>query len=171
MTPPTIIVVHRAEKRIKCSVEPLRKTGEFVFWRYPRRGAESLDGYVRLGLGGPQLSAEDHHRGLVLLDGSWRWAAKMEKSYADVPVRSLGPWQTAYPRQSRVFEDPAEGLATIEALYAALCQMGRPVEGLLTSYHWGELFLEKNRELIDHWTRTLREDTTSDLSLPSKGVN
>lgn len=171
MTPPTIIVVHRAEKRSKCSVEPLRKTGEFVFWRYPRRGMESLDGYVRLGLGGPQLSAEDHHRGLVLLDGSWRWAAKMEKSYVDVPVRSLGPWQTAYPRQSRVFEDPAEGLATIEALYAALCQMGRPVGGLLTSYHWGELFLDKNRELLEYWGRTSHRVTTSDLSPPSNGVN
>ncbi len=152
--PSTIIVVHRAEKRSKCSVEPLRKTGQFGFGRYPNRGAESLEGYVRLGLGGPQLSAEDHDRGLVLLDGSWRWAAKMEKSYADIPVRSLGPWQTAYPRQSRVFEDPAEGLATIEALYAALYQMGRPVEGLLDSYHWGALFLQRNGELLERFART-----------------
>ena len=164
-TPPTIIVVHRAEKRSKCSVEPLRKTGQFVFWRYPKRGAESLEGYVRLGLGGPQLSAEDYDRGLVLLDGSWRWAAKMEKSYADVPVRSLGPWQTAYPRQSRVFEDPTEGLATIEALYAALCQMGRPVEGLLDSYHWGELFLQRNHELLAQMRRTQCQETASDLKV------
>jgi pre-rRNA-processing protein TSR3 len=163
--PPTIIVVHRAEKRSKCSVEPLRKTGQFVFWRYPKRGAESLEGYVRLGLGGPQLSAEDHDRGLVLLDGSWRWAAKMEKSYADVSVRGLGPWVTAYPRQSRVFEDPAEGLATIEALFAALCQMGRPVQGLLDSYHWGELFLQRNRGLIEHFVRTQCRDAASDLKV------
>ncbi len=163
MTPATIIVVHRAEKRSKCSVEPLRKTGEFVFWRYPKRGTEALDGYVRLGLGGPQLSSEDYHRGLVLLDGSWRWAAKMEKAYTDVPVRSLGPWVTAYPRQSRVFEDPAEGLATIEALYAALCQMGRPVDKLFESYHWGEMFLEKNRELIEHFSRTQCREPASGL--------
>jgi pre-rRNA-processing protein TSR3 len=163
MTPTTIIVVHRAEKRSKCSVEPLRKTGEFIFWRYPKRGVEPLQEYVRLGLGGPQLSSEDRERGLLLLDGSWRWAAKMEKSYTDVPVRSLGPWQTAYPRQSRVFEDPAEGLATIEALYAALCQMGRRSDGLLVSYHWGEAFLQKNRELIDLFERTECREMTSGL--------
>ena len=163
MNPTTIIVVHRAEKRSKCSVEPLRKTGEFIFWRYPKRGVEPVEGYVRLGLGGPQLSIEDGERGLLLLDGSWRWAAKMEKSYTDVPVRSLGPWLTAYPRQSRVFEDPAEGLATIEALYAALCQMGRRSDGLLASYYWGDEFLRKNRELLDLFPRTECQDSLSGL--------
>ena len=163
MNPTTIIVVHRAEKRSKCSVEPLRKTGEFIFWRHPKRGVEPVEGYVRLGLGGPQLSLEDRERGLLLLDGSWRWAAKMEKSYTDVPVRSLGPWQTAYPRQSRVFEDPAEGLATIEALYAALCQMGRRSDGLLASYYWGDEFLRKNRELIERFERTECRDESSGL--------
>lgn len=163
MTPTTIIVVHRAEKRTKCSVEPLRKTGEFVFWRYPKRGTESLGGYVRLGLGGPQLSIEERNRGLVLLDGSWRWAAKMEKAYTDVPVRSLGPWVTAYPRQSQVFEDPAEGLATIEALYAALWQMDRPVERLLDSYHWGPLFLDRNRELMASYPRSVPPSSPQDL--------
>lgn len=154
MTPKTIIVYHRAEKRSKCSVEPLRQTGDYIFWRYPKRGSESLDGYVRLGIGGEQLSSADYHRGLVLLDGSWRWAAKMEKSYSDLPVRSLGPWQTAYPRQSRVFEDPAEGLATIEALYAALCQMGRRDDDLLETYHWGHEFLTRNFELVERFPRT-----------------
>jgi pre-rRNA-processing protein TSR3 len=163
MTPSTIIVVHRAEKRNKCSVEPLRNTNGFVFWRYPKRGTESLDGYVRLGIGGPQLSLEDRGRGLLLLDGSWRWAAKMEKSYTDVSIRSLGPWQTAYPRQSRVFEDPEEGLATIEALYAALCQMGRRSDDLFARYHWGESFLQRNSELIDHFTRT--QSVNSDFGL------
>lgn len=150
--PPTIIVVHRAEKRSKCSVEPLRKTGKFIFWRYPQRGKESLDGYVRLGIGGPQMTSEDRHRGLVLLDGSWRWAAKMEKAYVDLPVRSLGPWVTAYPRQSRVFQDPVEGLATIEALYAALCQKMGDTDQLLDSYHWSADFLQMNRALIESYT-------------------
>ncbi len=167
MTPTTIIVVHRAEKRSKCSVEPLRKTGEFIFWRYPKRGGEPVDGYVRLGLGGPQLSTEDSQCGLLLLDGSWRWAAKMEKSYTDVPVRSLGPWQTAYPRQSRVFEDPADGLATIEALYAALCQMGRRSDRLLESYHWGEQFLSKNRELLEQFPRTECGEFSAGLKVTS----
>lgn len=145
--PPTIIVVHPSEKRSKCSVEPLRARSEFIFWNYPKRGTESLAGYVRLGLGGPELTPADGATGLVLLDGSWRWAAKMEQSYTDLPVRSLAAWTTAYPRVSKVFQDPAGGLATIEALFAALVQMGRPVDGLLDDYRWAPQFLENNREL------------------------
>lgn len=151
--PPTIIVVHPSEKRSKCSVEPLRGQPGFVFWSFPKRGNESLDGYVRLGIGGPQLTLEDNDKGLLLLDGSWRWAAEMEKGYREIPVRSLGPWVTAYPRKSKLFVDPVEGLATIEALYAAHCQMGRTVEGLLNSYYWQEGFLEKNRELRERLER------------------
>ena len=103
---------------------------------------------MRLGLGGPQLTPADAERGLLILDGTWRYAAAMERDYADLPVRSLGAWQTAYPRTSKLFEDPAAGLATIEALVAAYVQMGRPVEGLLESYQWREKFLEMNRELL-----------------------
>lgn len=153
MIPPTIIVVHPSEKRSKCSVEPLRGQTGFVFWSFPKRGPESLDGYVRLGIGGTPLTAQDYQQGLVLLDGSWRWAVEMEKSYQDLPVRSLGPWETAYPRRSKLFVDPVEGLATIEALYAAHCQMGRDVEGLLDSYYWRTDFLEKNDELRERFLR------------------
>ena len=119
-----------------------------MFWKYPKRGIEPLDGYVRLGLGGPQLTPADANQGLLILDGTWRYAAAMERDYADVPVRSLGVWQTAYPRTSKLFEDPAAGLATIEALVAAYVQMGRPIEGLLESYQWKAEFLERNAALI-----------------------
>ena len=149
MSPPTILVVHPKERRSKCSVEPLRGRDGFVFWKYPRRGEESLGGYVRLGLGGPQLTAADAERGLLILDGTWRYAATMERDYADVPVRSLAAWQTAYPRTSKLFEDPAAGLATIEALVAAYVQMGRPIEGLLDEYQWQSEFLEENHLLIE----------------------
>lgn len=153
MSRPTIIVVHPSEKRSKCSVEPLRGQPGFVFWNYPKRGTESLEGYVRLGIGGAQLTADDCHQGLVLLDGSWRWAAEMEKDYQDLPVRSLAAWETAYPRRSKLFVDPVEGLATIEALYAAHCQMGRNVEELLSSYYWRDEFLKKNGELRERFIR------------------
>jgi len=148
-TPPsTIIVVHPKERRSKCSVQPLRGRDGFVFWKFPRRGPQPLDGYVRLGLGGPQLTADDADRGLLILDGTWRYAATMERDYADIPVRSLGPWQTAYPRTSKLFEDPAAGLATIEALAAAYVQMGRPIDGLLDSYAWRDRFLSENAAII-----------------------
>ncbi len=55
---------HPSEKRSKCSVEPLRGQPGFVFWNYPKRGTESLEGYVRLGIGGPQLTPNDCEQGL-----------------------------------------------------------------------------------------------------------
>jgi pre-rRNA-processing protein TSR3 len=157
MFPSTIIVVHPKERRSKCSVQPLRGRDGFVFWKYPKRGTEPLEGYVRLGLDGPQLTSADADRGLLILDGTWRYAAAMERDYSDVPVRSLGAWQTAYPRTSKLFEDPETGLATIEALVAAYVQMERPIEGLLDSYQWRDEFLERNRGLI-------ARDTTAEPS-------
>jgi pre-rRNA-processing protein TSR3 len=146
--PPTIIVVHPRERRSKCSVEPLRGRDGFAFWAFPDRGPEPLEGYVRLGLGGELLTPADSQRGLVVLDGTWKYAGRMEQDYASLPVRSLGPWVTAYPRKSKLYDDPAAGLATIEAIYAAYVQMGRKTEGLLEEYRWGAEFLRLNAERI-----------------------
>ncbi len=144
--PPTIIVVHRRENRKKCSVEPLRERAGFIFWTYPDDGPESLDGYVRLGIGGPLLTEADSANGLLVIDATWRLAERMEKKYAHIPVRSLPKWQTAYPRVSKVFDDPSAGLATIEAIYAAYRAMGHSTEGLLDQYHWSDEFLAINGE-------------------------
>ena len=146
--PPTIIVVHRRENRSKCSVEPLRERDEFTFWTYPDDGPESLAGYVRLGIGGPLLSEADRHSGLLVIDGTWRLAERMEKKYAHLPIRSLPPCQTAYPRVSKVFDDPAAGLATIEAIHLAYHLLGRDTATLLDHYRWRDEFLQKNAELL-----------------------
>ncbi|WP_437202314.1 hypothetical protein [Planctomicrobium sp. SH664] len=124
-----------------------------MFWKFPTRGAESLQTYVRLGLGGEILTPADQPRGLLVLDGTWRLAAKMEPDYAGLPIRSLLDWKTAYPRVSKLYDDPSAGLATIEAIYAAHAQLGRPVEGLLDDYRWGEQFLKLNAELIQSLVR------------------
>ena len=147
--PPTIIVVHPKEKRSKCTVEPLRDRPEFVFWRFPRLGPEPLEGYVRLGLGGPVLSEADTEHGLLVLDGTWRLARAMEPSFASVPVRTLpAGWETAYPRKSKLFEDPLGGLATIEAIYASYTVLGRNTTGLLDTYHWADEFRALNAERL-----------------------
>lgn len=144
--PPTIIVVHPREKRSKCSVEPLRGRPEFVFWTFPEQGPEPLTDYVQLGVDGPLLSEDDHQRGLLILDGTWRLAARMQQhQYSEIPIRRLPRWQTAYPRVSKNFSDPDQGLATIEALYAAYTILGRKTDGLLDHYHWAQEFLERNR--------------------------
>lgn len=146
--PPTVIVVHPRENRKKCSVEPLRgQPGfEFATYRPDNPVAVSAQQYVRLGIGGPILSQSDKHSGLLVLDGTWRWAEAMEAPYQHIPIRSLPEWRTAYPRVSKVFEDPAAGLATIEALWLAYWCLGRDTSGLLDHYRWGPQFLELNRE-------------------------
>ena len=90
------------------------------------------------------LSTEDADSGLLVLDATWRLVEKMEKRYPDVPVRSIPTYQTAYPRVSKVHEDPSAGLATIEAVYAAYRHLGWSTDGLLDDYQWADAFLERN---------------------------
>ncbi len=150
--PDTVIIVHPRENRKKCSVEPLRGRAGFQFETF--RGTSTIElpaqQYVRLGIGGPVLSPADAHLGLLVLDGTWRWAEAMEAQYQHIPVRSLPPWKTAYPRVSKVFEDPDTGLATIEALWLAYWCLGRDTTGLLDQYRWGAQFLDLNREWISN---------------------
>lgn len=145
MHPPTIIVVHPRERRSKCTVEPLRSRADFVFWQFPNPGEEPLHDYVRLGFGGPVLNeTDDGHRGLLVLDGTWKLAGRMENVFHDIPIRSLPETATAYPRKSKVFNDPHGGLATIEAIYVANLLLNRPTDGLLDEYYWRDEFLRVN---------------------------
>jgi len=104
-----------------------------------------LTGYVRLGLGGPVLSEADAACGLLVLDGTWRHVQPIERMFEAIPIRSLPPLITAYPRTSKVSADPDGGLATIEAIYAAFRLLGRDTTGLLDHYHWAAEFVELNR--------------------------
>lgn len=145
--PPTLLVVHRKEKRSKCTVEPLRGQAGFEFVWYPLNHRPNVEGYVRLGMDGPLISSSDAGCGLLVLDATWRLAEKMEQDFAEVPVRSLPPFETAYPRVSKLSEDPTGGLATIEAVYAAYHLLGRTTQGLLDAYYWRAEFLERNPSL------------------------
>lgn len=94
------------------------------------------------------LTPDDRYRGLLVLDGTWKLVQPMEAEFCGIPIRTLLPWRTAYPRTSKLYEDPAAGLATVEALFAAYVQMGRPTDGLLDDYYWRDRFLELNAELL-----------------------
>ena len=144
--PPTIIVRHPRENPRKCSVIPLKGRPDILFWAYPLKQPHALANYFRLAVDGPQLSAQDADLGILLLDASWRWSMPMNRDFADVPPRSLLGIQTAYPRRSKLGQDPEEGLASVEALYAAYRLLNRPTEGLLDHYRWAEEFLRLNRE-------------------------
>ncbi|MSR31913.1 MAG: hypothetical protein EXR99_10450 [Gemmataceae bacterium] len=142
--PPAIIVRHRKENPKKCSVIPLKGRPGIEFLNYPLQDKFSREGYIRLAADGPHLSTADVHLGILLLDGSWRWAGAMEKDFSHVPPRSLSGFQTAYPRVSKLGTDPDNGLASIEALYIALRTLSRPLEGILDNYRWKAEFLYKN---------------------------
>ena len=143
--PPTIIVRHPKENPRKCSVIPLKGRADVVYLNHPARTLPPLEAYVRLAAEGPELSADDAACGVLLLDGSWRWTQAMERAFQQVPPRALHGWRTAYPRVSKLGTDPDNGLASIEALYLAYHLLGRPTEGLLDAYRWGEEFLRLNQ--------------------------
>jgi pre-rRNA-processing protein TSR3 len=142
--PPTVIVRHDHESPRKCTILPLRGRADVVLLHYPVRQRPPLEGYVRLAAEGPPLTAADAARGLLLLDGSWRWAAAMTQAFEDVEPRSLSGWRTAYPRVSKLGTDPDNGLASIEALFLAYHLLGRDTAGLLDHYRWAADFLELN---------------------------
>ncbi len=142
--PPTIIIRDTHESPRKCSIWPLRGLPGLVFLRYPLEEHPPLENYIRLAADGPALSPTDAGFGLLLLDGSWRWADRMMRDFLDVPPRSLSGYPTAYPRVSKLGTDPANGLASVEALFLAHHILGRPTTGFLDSYRWGAEFLRLN---------------------------
>src|SRR5262245_5774415 len=98
--PPTIVVRHQRENPKKCTILPLRGRPDLTFHEYPLKTEIDLAGYVRLAVDGPPLSAADQDQGILLLDGSWRWADTMTRHFEHVTPRSLAGWRTAYPRVS-----------------------------------------------------------------------
>ena len=143
--PITLIIRHPHENPRKCSILPLKQRPDIRICTYPLKQRLDLAGYVRLAANGPELSKADADHGLLLLDGSWRWAEAMTRDFLEVPPRSLQGWQTAYPRVSKHGTDPGNGLASVEALYLAYHILGRPTEGLLDHYRWADEFLQRNQ--------------------------
>ncbi len=142
--PITIIVRHPRENPRKCSILPLQGRDDVRIVAYPLTEPLAFDGYIRLAADGPEIGEADRAAGILLLDGSWRSAGKMNAQFTHVPPRSLAGWKTAYPRVAKAGTDPANGLASIEALYIAHHLLSRPVAGLLDHYHWAEQFLASN---------------------------
>ena len=85
----------------------------------------------------------DAGKPLLLLDSTWRLLPQLEDCLLGDPVRrSLPKWiKTAYPRVSRIAQDPSFGLASVEALYAAQRLLGEEDQSLLDGYYWKERFL------------------------------
>ena len=146
--PPTVILRHRKENLKKCSLVGLEGLEDFHFYRYPGDNFPKLKEYVLLRVDAPPLSKEDRDAGLLILDGTWRYASKMAQYVENQQTwlfRSIpSPWQTAYPRSQKDCPDPERGLASIEAIFAAYHILERDTTGLIDGYYWKDLFLKKN---------------------------
>ena len=152
---PTLILRHRKENLKKCSLRGLETKKDIQFLRYPTEKLPSLKGYILLSMEGEVLSKKDADQGILLLDGTWRYATKMHffvtshSASSDLVIRTLPKnLRTAYPRRQEDCLDPSRGLASIEALAAAYALLGREFLPLLDHYHWKNEFLNLNRDLL-----------------------
>jgi pre-rRNA-processing protein TSR3 len=136
------------ESSRKCSLTPLRGTPGVRFVSYhPDRRVEA-SGRILLDPEGAELTTADAGRGLFLIDCAWRRVPQLSRTVDGEPLRRRLPeLLTAYPRKSSTFEDPDTGVASIEALYAAICLLDGPCPQLLEQYHWRAEFLALNPSL------------------------
>jgi rRNA small subunit aminocarboxypropyltransferase len=149
MTPDILILRDPRESAKKCSLTPLRGRDGVQFVNHKGGLVVETAGRFLLHHEGEELSPADADFGILLVDSSWRRLPTLLRSLdGDPPRRRLPALKTAYPRKSSVFEDPDAGLASIEALFAATCLLGRPQPELLSDYRWREAFLDLNRRLL-----------------------
>ena len=146
-----LLIRLRKEALKKCSLTPLRERHDLpIQWFHCDIGDEIHVGAATLlHPDGDVLSPVDAQRPLLLVDSSWRDLPRMLKTVrGDFEKRSLPKnLRTAYPRKSKLFEDPETGLASIEALHAALTLLGKRDDSLLEGYYWASSWLQSNPEL------------------------
>ena len=147
MTLDVLILRDPRESTQKCSLTPLRGTPGVRFVtsaRAPCRGGKR----VLLHPDGDEIARADRGKPLLLIDCAWRRFQHLLATVdGELAPRRLPKLLTAYPRKSKLFEDPEQGLASVEALYAALDLLGEPRPELLEGYRWRTEFLALNPSL------------------------
>lgn len=139
------------ESAKKCSLMPLRGREGIEIRRYASDRRCDGTGRILLHPDGAELTAGDRGKGLLLLDSSWTRLPKLLERVEGEPVRrSLPRLVTAYPREGKIVKNPEGGLASVEALFAALCVLGFRDESLLDQYHFAEEFLRLNPWLREY---------------------
>jgi pre-rRNA-processing protein TSR3 len=148
MTLDVLILRDPRESTKKCSLTPLRGTEGVRFVGYEPDRRVDAGKRILLHPDGDEITRADRGKPLLLIDCAWRRLPQLLATVdGELEHRSLPKLITAYPRKSKQFEDPEQGLASIEALYAALALLGDPRPDLLESYRWKEDFFVRNPTL------------------------
>ena len=93
---------------------------------------------------------------VIVLDASWARVRPLSQRLriapqATVERRALPTsLVTAYPRTSKIHEDPTGGLATVEAVFAVTVLLGEPRLEILEAYRWAREFLACNKSAFRH---------------------
>ncbi len=144
------IVRDPRESTRKCSLTPLRGMPDIRFFSHAVGRRVDAGARILLHPGGQELTPADRGQGLLLVDCAWRRVPELLAQIdGALAPRRLPPLTTAYPRVSHLFQDPAGGLASVEALYAALYLLGDPRPELLHGYHWSQEFRRLNQARLD----------------------
>ena len=150
--PLSIIIRHPKERLSKCSLTPLQNHPNITFYTAKPNFSFDATNHILLAVDAPPLSPQDQPYPLLLLDSTWKLLPDLEKSIHGTPIRRSLPLPpgltTAYPRVSKIFKDPACGLASIEALYLALRILGHDDPSLLDHYYWKSNFLARVNSLL-----------------------
>lgn len=137
----------------KCSLTPIRGLEGIRFVSFDRDRRVEAGARVLLHPDGLEIGDADRGKPLLLLDCAWRRVPQLLACVdGELAPRKLPPLVTAYPRKSKTFEDPERGLASIEALYAALALLGDARPELLASYRWKDEFLRANAAALGRST-------------------
>lgn len=157
-----LVIQDYKENRAKCTVAPLEGLSgvEIVRLGAPARskGKLELPPGVLLEVGAPPLVPSDaalvEGGAVVLLDATWARVAKVLRRCAVRPGAALERrsiprgFVTAYPRASKLYADPPQGLATVEALFAAAAVLGAPRPEFLSGYLWADEFLRRSADAV-----------------------
>lgn len=149
---PISVIRHQKERRSKCSLTALEDRKDITFYKANQDWTFDATGFTVLALGAPELSIADAERPLLLLDSTWRLLPQLQAClWGGAVCRTLPAVTTAYPRVSKLAEDPLGGLASIEALYLAKLVLGERDDSLLEFYYWREEFKDnlKATHLLD----------------------
>ncbi len=147
--PQIVVIRHPRENLKKCSLRGLESHENFAFFKAKDGFLFDATGYILLQNNAPEISEKDKGLPILLLDSTWALLPKVRNKIHGKPIlRGLpSSIKTAYPRVSKSGNDPQNGLATVEALFAALSLSGQRDESVLQNYIFKDTFLQLNKGL------------------------